>query len=262
MNREDIAELIKSILPTLISDLTGGPLANGNTPSATTQHPPNEEGPRSTEPAQPQPVECDLYGASKTATSDKLKKVKKLVQEANLNAFPNYKRFKEAMSRKIPEGERKRINDLKEVHKRLKPLAKATQLATQQSIDQNELFSVLCHTLQDLNRFLMTEILTAALCQEYSLDPKKHAAAVRRILDSDDPQKEQEDRVNRLHDSISREKHTQVLEASLKRPGSQGGSKEGYNTNRKPDQRSSGQHPRFNSRQKAAPSGEAAAKDV
>lgn len=262
MNAEEIAALIKTILPTIISDLNGGPSATGNTPNANAQQPPTEEENRRTDPAPHLPVECDLFGASKTTTSDNLKKVKKLVQEANLNAFPNYKRFKEASSRKVPEAERKRINDLKEVYKLIKPLAKATQLATQQNIDQNELFAVLCHSLQDLIRFLTTEILTAALCQEYSLDPKKHATSVRRILDSDDSQEKKEDRVFRLHESLAREKHTQVLEASLKRPGSQGAPREPYNPNRKPDHRGQSQHPRFNPKQKAAPNGEAAAKDV
>ena len=165
----------------------------------------------------------DLFSASKTSVSKSAKKVKKSLKECDLSDLKGYQDFKTDLKARHPDTERKRINDLREIAKKLKPLVKALVLASQDNIEANEFFTVSALCVQDLLKFVADEVRVSALCAEYSLDPKKNAPAVRRILDLDIPKKEQIDRVRLIYKNLQREKTNQVLESSLKIQAYRGG---------------------------------------
>jgi len=212
--------------------------------------------------------EIQLYGASKSTVS-KSKKIRKTVNVCDLSDNePHYEDFKSDFKSRHLESERRRISDLKEVHKKIKPTIKAIELCMQQALTQNEMFTIVATSLQDLLRFLGVEARTSALCAEYSLDPKKHAAQVRRILDLETTRTDQADRVSKINDQLQRERHNTILEASIKRQGPQGArtEKENYKPFRRDGNNNNNNNNNNNfknkNKEKATAQGEAVARDV
>jgi hypothetical protein len=262
-------EWLKSLLMQINPNLIGGSLTVGTAPpnatskgSSSREETSQEIAPVITPKEESNLIQVKLFAASSSEITTNARKAKKAVKACHLDNQEGFQDYKRDMKRSVPDSERKRINDLKEVYKQIKPLVKVTELASKQKVEQGELFSVLVFTLQSLLRFLSTEVRTAAYCQEYSLEPKKFAPKIRDILELYTSRSEQADQVCRIHESQQRDKSTLALEHALRKPGGQAGNYNKENHNPRWKDNKDHHNPKFNPKKKAVAQGEATAKDV
>jgi hypothetical protein len=115
--------------------------------------------------------------------STTLKKASRLSKDVPWDEVDLWRQWKADAATKAPDSDRRRAKDLTAMVERLSPLVRLMQKGSQEPITVKEFAFVAEACVASAVRYAADEMRVMALCQKYSLDPKRYAESLRQTLE-------------------------------------------------------------------------------
>jgi hypothetical protein len=112
-----------------------------------------------------------------------LKKASRLSKDVPWDEVDLWRQWKADAATKAPDSDRRRAKDLTAMVERLSPLVRLMQKGSQEPITVKEFAIVAEACVASAVRYAADEMRVMALCQKYSLDPKRYAESLQQTLE-------------------------------------------------------------------------------